>query len=63
MRHRVVLQAQRARRHLNQQAMYRAHRRCDLLRTAIDDSSVEPSSPTACGEEQRIPQTVTPPPS
>lgn len=63
MRHRAVLQAQRTRRNLNQQAIHRAHRRCDLLRTAADDSSAVLPSSAIHEEEPRNPQTAMPPPS
>lgn len=39
MRYRATLQARRARLNLNQQAVQRSHRRCDLIRIVPDDRS------------------------
>ena len=51
MRYRAILQAQRSRRNLSQQALQRAHRRCDLIRLAPEE---EPAAPPAgsANEEQ-----------
>ncbi len=39
MRYRAALKAQRTRRTLNQQAMQRSHRRCDLIRLGTDEDT------------------------
>ncbi len=46
-----ALQNQRTRRTLNQQAMQRSHRRCDLIRLTPEDESSQP--PQAASEDER----------
>jgi len=55
-----ALQNQRTRLALNQAAMKRSHRRCDLIRTASDDETVPPSLPATNGEEVREPEALVP---
>lgn len=47
-----ALQNQRTRRTLNQQAMQRSHRRCDLIRLTPEDESSQPP-PQAASEGER----------
>ena len=47
-----ALQNQRTRRTLNQQAMQRSHRRCDLIRLTPEDESSQPP-PQAASEDER----------
>ncbi|HRC74017.1 MAG TPA: hypothetical protein PK880_16025 [Candidatus Competibacter sp.] len=61
MRYRAILQAQRSRRNLSQQAMQRAHRRCDLIRTTPDQVSTVPVLTVAQeGEGERRDPRITP---
>lgn len=60
MRHRATLQSQRARRALNQEAMKRSHRRCDLIRLAPEDEPVASSPPSTDEAEQTDETTVVP---
>ena len=58
MRYRAILQAQRSRRNLSQQAMQRAPRRCDLIRLAPEEEpAAPPASPT---DEERLADEMTP---
>ena len=61
MRYRAILQAQRSRRNLNQQAMQRAHRRCDLIRLAPEEEPVAP--PASSANEEQLADEMTPAPA
>ena len=58
MRYRATLQAQRSRRNLNQQALQRSHRRCDLIRLAPEGDAEAALEAVTHGAERREPAMV-----